>query len=268
MGQMTVRTAIRVVSMSDADTRRRTFVKNACDARNEWEFFSAYSGVVAPLAYDQRLTRKRFGRDLHPGELGCYASHYKLWEWFSASEFEQLIVFEDDVLIDWMAINEIARHNLSALGIDLVKLYATHDFKIKEKLYRFASPHAHLLRVKGLILGTQGYVVSKNAARELLRVAKQVYLPIDWVMARYWDYGVPNYCYFPFPVIERFVPSAIGDERHASVPSPLLDRASRLQWRIIDRVRREFLEAAISRKAIRRNQDDGPAFLAGDMNPS
>ena len=247
--------------MPNADARRRTFSRDAQDARHDWEFFSAYSAVASPLVYDKELAKRRFGRELHPGELGCYVSHYKLWEWFAASDFDQLIVFEDDVLVDWMAINEIAKHNLAALEIDLVKLYATHDFKIKEKLYRFASPHAHLLRVKGLILGTQGYVLSRKAARELLRVAKQIYLPIDWVMARYWDYGVPNYCYFPFPVIERFVPSAIGDERHAAAPPPLSDRASRLQWRITDRLRRELLEFAISRKAIRRNRDDGAMFL-------
>lgn len=49
--------------------------------------------------YDADATRRRFGRSLGRGEIGCYLSHVAALRRFLASDAETLLVVEDDLLL-------------------------------------------------------------------------------------------------------------------------------------------------------------------------
>lgn len=259
---MTSATAIRVISLEDSKHRRAAFSRQASGLDLDWSFFAAHKGLVSPLVYNERNAIRRFGRSLFPPEIGAYVSHFKCWEWLINSEYQQAIILEDDVLVDWQAITELSQCNLSVYGIELLRMFATHPIKCKIVMYRFLSSHCHLVRTMGMYLGMQGYMITKAGAGRLVEKYTNITSPIDWVMTRYWDHKLENYSLFPFPIIEQHVPSTIG-ARHAAIETiPVWDRVIRFSWRIGDRVKRECFDRwTAERWPLGPTIDAGPAFI-------
>ena len=259
---MTVSTTVKVISLSNS-VRRKEFSQAAADASLPWEFFDGYAQIAQPLRYSPEDAVRRFGRPLTPGEIGCYTSHFKLWEDFLCSPSQQLVVMEEDVIADWKAVERLARENLASRDIHILRLFSTHPFPFDFCVYRFLSPHAHLVRVRGLILGTQAYIVTRRGAEALLKAATQVLRPIDWEMSRYWSYGVTNYCLSPFPVLERYGDSGIG---HAGRELALEQKGSRVAIRFLYRLRDRLARERFNRWQMKSSPfgeapDSGPAFI-------
>jgi glycosyl transferase, family 25 len=234
-------TRIEVISMAKAEQRRAVFAATASGARASWQFVDACTEPPAGLAYDDSAAVRRFGRKLSRGEIGCFASHFTAWQSLLDSGESQRIVLEDDTIVDWPLMDLIAEVDFAALGLDLVRFYSTHPFKHTVAIERFLGPHTHLVQTSGMFLGTQGYVLTRRAARRLVELAHSITMPVDWFMTRYWAYGFRNYCVFPFPLIERYVPSDIGDRSEAAAPGAMA-RVVRQGWRMYDRLSRGFAD--------------------------
>ena len=241
-------TAIRVISLERSVDRRQAFTEMAHGTELDWAFFPAQTGSTKPLQYDDRVAARRFGRPLSHSEIGCYASHFKLWEWLATSDYHQAIIFEDDVIVDWPAIEQMVRIRFADYGINLLRLYISYPFHWKVVEYKFFSPNFHLIRTVGLALGAVGYLLTKAAAQTLVSNYANMASPADWVIARYWEHRMPSYCIFPFPVIERGVPSTIGEERYVTPRRPVYDRIARIGWRISDRAERAYVERCLIKK--------------------
>jgi len=259
---MTVTTAVRIISLANSG-RREEFSRAAADAGLAWEFFRGYAQIAQPLCYSPEDAVRYFGRPLTPGEIGCYTSHFKLWEDFLRSPNQQLVVMEEDVIADWRAVERLAREDLARRDIHILRLFSTHPFPYDFCVYRFLSPHAHLVRVRGHILGTQAYIVTRRGAEALLKAATQVVRPIDWEMSRYWSYGVTNYCLSPYPVLERYGESGIGHAGRELAPENTGSRvAIRFLYRLRDRLARErFNRWRMKSSPFGEAPDSGPAFI-------
>lgn len=254
-------TLVRVVSMETAHERRRRFADEAAGLDVAWEFFPAHADVAAPLSYSDRAARRRFGRALTAGERGCYTSHYMLWQTLIASSCEQLLVLEDDVLVDWPLLRRLVQIDLSQSGIELIRLYSTHPFRSQTVIHRFAGPHSHLVQAKGMLLGTQGYLLTRRGAQRLVKLGASLDSPVDWLMTRYWDYGFANYCVFPFPILERYTSSSIG-ARAATEVVPATDRIVRFGWRVRDRLLRGLADhISLRSHGFGPSFDVGPPFI-------
>jgi glycosyl transferase family 25 len=259
---MTVSTTVKVISL--ANSRRRVeFLQTASDVDLPWEFFDGYTQIAQPLCYSPQDAVRYFGRPLTPGEIGCYTSHFKLWEDFLRSPSEQLVVMEEDVVADWKAIERLSREPLAKRNIHILRLFSTHPFPFDFCVYRFLSPHAHLIRVRGLTLGTQAYIVTRLGAQALLKAATTVVRPIDWEMSRYWAYGITNYCISPYPVLERYGVSGIGQAgRELELEKKGSRVALRFFYQIKDRLARErFNRWQMKPSPFGKTTDSGPAFI-------
>ena len=116
-----------------------------------------------------------------------------------------------------------------------MRLFSTHPFSGDLCVQPLSlSPHAHLIRVRGLVLGTQAYIVTRHGAEALFKAATEIVRPIDWEMSRYWTYRLPNYCVTPYPVLERYGVSAIGQA----------DRELALETKGSSRLNARFLSCA------------------------
>jgi glycosyl transferase, family 25 len=247
--------------MSTATERRTVFAEAARGARADWRFVDASSSPPADVPYTDQAAALRFGRPLSRGEIGCFASHLAAWKSLLASNDGQRIVLEDDTIVDWPLMDRIAEVDFAGLGIDLVRFYSTHAFKHSVAIERFLGPHTHLLQTRGMFLGTQGYMVTRRAAQRLVELARSITMPVDWFMTRYWAYGFRNYCVFPFPLIERFVPSDIGDRSYSEPRSPV-ERVVRQGFRVMDRVSRGFADhVRFRRNPFEPTRDVGPSFV-------
>ena len=254
-------TPVYVLSVIGAEERRAAFAEQARSARSAWRFVDAATALPEWLSYSEARAVRRFGRALTRGELGCFASHCGAWKALLASSDKQCLVLEDDIIGDWGIIDRLLEIDIAAFGLALVRLYATHPFQHRLAISRFLGPHCHLVEARGMFLGAQGYLLTRHAAARLVRLATTVEMPVDWLMGRYWDYGFPNYCVFPFPIIERSVPSNIGD-RSTPVPRPpRVDAIVRFGWRVADRLSRGYADNVRFRQnPFGFTSDAGPSF--------
>jgi glycosyl transferase family 25 len=205
-----VDTAIRVISLENSAERRRQFSTMAADAGIDWDFFPALRAPAAPLIYDAAAAKRRHGRALLPAEIGCYASHFKCWEWLAGAACDQAIILEDDTLVDWTMLRALAAYDFAARKIDLLRLFSTNPPPLKLLEPHFLSEHGQLTRITGIAWGTQGYLISKAAAAHFVAHAARIEQPVDFLLLRYWEHGFTPYAFYPWPVIERHTRSEIS----------------------------------------------------------
>jgi len=122
---------IRVINLDASVDRRQAFKQMAGGTKLDWAFFPAYIGKTEPLQYDDRVAVRRWGRPLSPAEIGCYTSHFKLWEWLLNSDCDQAIIFEDDVIAEWSLIEKLAITRFSDYGINLLRLHVPYPFHLQ-----------------------------------------------------------------------------------------------------------------------------------------
>lgn len=208
------RTKIWVVSLRTAQARRSAFLATVTDAARDWDFFDACSGVGPGLVYDAERVRALNNRPLQQGELGCYSSHYQLWSWLEHSaDYEQMVVIEDDVAMDWGFLAEVSRIDLQSHGIEYLRLFAKMPSPWRFVASPFLDRYRHLIQFTGYPLGTQAYLVTRAGARKFRRHAQVIEAAVDVYMDRTWEHKVLNLAIVPFPAYERHQASSIGEGR-------------------------------------------------------
>jgi glycosyl transferase, family 25 len=130
-----------------------------------------------------------------------------------ASDADQYIVLEDDVIVDWKALVQLYEHNFSSDGHDYIRLFYKRPTKFLTIREKYISRNTSLISLLGRAYGTQGYIVTREGAKRLLPACLEVRRPIDDQMDRFWEHGVPNLSIFPFPILEEAVTSSIGIDR-------------------------------------------------------
>lgn len=159
-----------------------------------FQFFQAVYGKENPdyplfQRYNEKERFKRKGNTMNLSQLGCWASHYHLWE--KCVELNQgIIVLEDDAII----------HSHFSEAYDFINS-AQNTFE-----FFWLSPPAPRVRgQKGkTILNIQnstckverfykgwgnatGYFITPQAARKLLDFTKEWIYDVDITMDRYWE---------------------------------------------------------------------------------
>lgn len=206
-------TCIRVISLAGADERRRTFAERAAATSLEWSFFDACEEKHASLCYDADQVLERLGRGLTKGEIGCFSSHYALWEEFENAPEAQLLVLEDDVLVDWAFVSQLCQMDISAHGVEYLRLFYKNPTKSILKQRGFVDRQHNLIELFGFAWGTQAYIMTKEGAQSFRSACAEIEMPIDDQMDRSWRHGIPNLAIFPPVVLEESVASSIGSER-------------------------------------------------------
>lgn len=238
MGDIPARTKIFVVSLRDAQDRKKMFVALNMKGAHHWQFFNACEALHPNLDYDEDAAIVAKGRPLTRGELGCYSSHYALWQQLvDDDDADQYIVLEDDVIADWRYIEKFAAVRHEDAGNNYIRLYykKPSPFRIVQKNYLARS--TSLVEVSGYCFGTQAYLLTKGGARHFIGRMQKVVRPIDDEMDRSWSHGMPNRAVFPFPVIERAVGSDIGGARFRPFDIPPRLRLKRFVARNMERLR-------------------------------
>ncbi len=144
---------------------------------------------------------KHCGKRMGFGELGCYASHYSLWQ--KCIELNEAIcILEDDIVL-----KERFKESLEFCDKHINELGYIRLMHLEENVAKQKTPVkgvSQILNFKDGI-GTQGYVLAPKAAQKLLKYSAQKWvMPIDCVMDRHYWHGVKNY------VLEEFAIACDG----------------------------------------------------------
>lgn len=232
---MTTRVHIRVISLPDS-SRREAMREQLDRIGRPWAFFDALRTAPDDIPYDAARARRRHGRPLTAGELGCFASHRALWRFAAALPPDEMaLVLEDDLLIDPRFFADIEAAGAAARRYGYLRLYG----KVPAGL-RLEGPflNRHLARSSGRVYGTQAYLLGPEAARRLLRSVAEVVRPVDNEIDRFWAHGLPSRMVFPYPVMEIGAGSTIEAARRARPSPPALERVTWTLHRSVEKMRR------------------------------
>lgn len=190
---------IRVINLpARADRRARMAAQFARLNVQGYSFLAAVHGAQQPdhplFRHYDAAARRRVrgpGRDLKPSQLGCYASHYLLWQECVETAGPLIVVEDDAILLDNFPVfldhaAQIARrwplvwlHDNDKPGRDpSVPVDRVGPFVLRRKLkthYR-----------------TVAYLIDPRAARALLAYSEAWLYPVDDAMCRSYDHGVEN----------------------------------------------------------------------------
>lgn len=197
MGQLD----IVVVNLVRSTERRANMISLLEPLGLPYSFFEAVDGRAGhhPLfdRFDPRLAEVRRGFTLTAGELGCYASHFLLWE-KSVRENRALLIFEDDAGLN---DNFVAAYKSASAHIDKRGLirFSGHKRRDWAKVETIGNG-LDLIRLKIGPHGTSAYAISPAAAAKLIATAGIWFEPVDCHLDRFWTHGVECFGISPWPV--------------------------------------------------------------------
>lgn len=220
-------TKIMVISVPTARERREAFEKSITGMPPRWDYFDAFSNLSPSLIYTADAALRKSANVLNKAELGCYSSHYSLWRWLLDSDYSQIIIFEDDVVVDWPFIEKLQRIDFASQGIHYLRLFTKIPARWRYVKTPFFDKYHHLIRFTNFALGSQAYILTREGARILIEHGQRLDCAVDVFMDRYWQHGLPNLALYPFHVFERFQESSIGYERFET---PKLSASQRLSY--------------------------------------
>lgn len=208
----------------ERDKARRAHMENVLKKIHiHAEFVSAVDGKTltsqAREAYDQKKALRVYGVEMLDNELGCYLSHYRIFERIVRENIPVALIFEDDVEIDSnlpSIVNELVLEAEPQWRV--VRLHSMRSKVVDPKTGQFEGEivktlqHGALFKLNTHTLGAGAYLISQAGAKQMLEYGKKIFMPIDQTMDRFWENGIVPYVVRPFPA--RQLPafkSSIGD---------------------------------------------------------
>ena len=172
----------------------------------------ALSAPERSRCYDPGLNRLQFHKSLSDGEIGCYLSHLRAWQWIVDHDLDYALILEDDVACGPELIAALDCLEQLPPGWDLIKL---GSFSRKPILATTSVDSFQLCRYLKPPISAFAQVVSRRAAEQLLRTRVPFGRPIDVDLQHPWETGLEVLGLEPYPVSFRpDVPSDIDRTKH------------------------------------------------------
>lgn len=203
-------------------------------------------------AYDREKALRVYGVDMMDTEIGCYLSHFRLYERMVRENIDFALIMEDDI-----EISPDLPHLVRDLVADpnpewmVVRLESLRGRVREPKSRKFYGKHikryqgGDLHRLGTHVLGFGAYLIRKEGAQRMLDYGRRIFMPVDQTMDRYWENGIVPYIIRPIPVYQRQdFESRIGlrpPGRHLGHPLRL--RLARRWQRISDGIRKRIFSA-------------------------
>ena len=230
---------IFVISLARAEGRRAAMRARLDKLGADYEIVDAVDGATLTDAdYGDNILRRdkfrrKFGREILDGEIGCYLSHYQLWQRMVTEKIPSALVLEDDA--DW-------DEDLLAVADDIdnldwswgVVLLSARRGKIPGRVLAPVGDNRQLLLCDRRVPTAAGYVISQMGAWALLEHCREISAPIDITYGEWWSSEIPFYAVMPPLVRQMESESLIQTSRHKK--APLSDRIAASLWRKKDRM--------------------------------
>ncbi len=197
---------IVVINLERAAERRRR-VSAALDGLGlEFELFRAVDGrrltpgQEALIDYD---ALNRQGWPMRAGALGNWLSHRAILSDMIENGPEAMAVLEDDIepAPDLPAVLEALERSTGSFGV----VFLNRGRAVRRFIPHLRLDTGHRLGwLRWSHFGTQGYVITRPAARRFLEAFPRVRMNIDRSLAAYWHTGLATYCVRP-PVVRHLL---------------------------------------------------------------
>lgn len=232
-----------VISLARDEERRAHMHKQLAALSMNAEFVPAVDGRRLGqdelAAYDRDRALRIYGVDMMPTEIGCFLSHYRLYERIVRERIPVALIMEDDLEIRPEFPQILADLLADPAPSWLVVRFESQRGRVREPRTRKDRgttvrqlAAGELVRLNIHVLGLGAYLITEEGARRMLRYGQRIFMPIDQAMDRFWESGIEPYVVRPMQVRQRpDLVSRIGTrayERRAGV-SLWVKLARRLQ---------------------------------------
>lgn len=161
-------------------------------------------------AYDRDKTLRVYGVEMLDTEIGCYLSHYRLYQRMVREDIPVALILEDDVELS-PAFPRIVQDLLADPQPEwqVVRLESLRRRVREPKNAKFlgrpvkALRDGELYRLGTHVLGFGAYLIRQDAARRMLDYGRHIFMPVDQTMDRYWENDILPYLVRPIPVHQR-----------------------------------------------------------------
>lgn len=177
-----------VINLPRSTGRRESMEAQAGALGLSLTFFEAVDGgashpLFAHVHVEKRLARK--GRLFRPGELGCWASHYLLWQQCVKSG-KPIVVLEDDIILDSRFPELMREMPLVPSDVGYFRLHAEDRPSVAWRRFGDFVVHRYWRNPSCAF----GYYLTPVAAERFLRHAQEWIVPVDDYMDMAWLHGV------------------------------------------------------------------------------
>jgi len=185
-----------VINLDSSSRRWAEVSSQATTAGIHLDRIPGIDGSSIPPAQRSGFNEKEFvrqnGRQMLPGEYGCYRAHMRALEAFLSSNYENAIIMEDDVELRQDFTLRAAAILKAVPSAEVVKL-----LNHRSKWCRTVAVSEYGDAVGRCLHGPQGsaacYLVTREGARKLLKRADNIEFPYDMTLERGWETGVSIY---------------------------------------------------------------------------
>ena len=231
---------VYVINLETSVERRARLGQLLAALGVEHEFFRAIDGRAGATAFeacDVRQYQLNTGRMPSDGEVGCYASHLRLWQRCAAAN-ESLVVMEDDAEPQpaFAAALEVARGLIARYGFLRFEYDGPGQPARTRPLETVGAFTAHYF-VK-YPYGAMCYALSPPVARAFVAASRELRAPVDQFIKRCWELGQPLYGLLPYTVREGPLAAASTIRARTKETLPPALRARRMLHRLSTRLRR------------------------------
>jgi glycosyl transferase family 25 len=187
---------IYIISLAAADDRRSFMREQLSKLDVAHEFFDAVHGARHPdhPLFAKYNDRKRAGlrganASLRPAQLGCFASHYLLWEKCVALK-QAIIVLEDDAILlpSFAAFYAKAQEFAQRYGLVWLQPSRKAMHQAGHRLEQIG--HFTVKKFAKGFSGTTGYLITPATAQTLLAYCSEWIYPVDNTMDRFYEHKV------------------------------------------------------------------------------
>jgi len=190
-----------VISLGSCAQRRDHVARQFDRAGLRFSFFAAVLGDEGRRSFaaiDERRFLLGTGREPAPGEIGCFASHRRLWQ-TCVDRNEPVLIMEDDAQLEagFPAALEAARTLIDRYGF----------LRLADEGRRTCAKtpiHSHGELVVQYCLrypyGALCYAVAPRVAAAFLAASRVLASPVDLFIKRFWAHGQPLFALCPYSV--------------------------------------------------------------------
>lgn len=210
---------IFVISLPGTEERRAYITNQLNTLGLPFSFFDAVNGhaldVLSHENYDGLKRRLSFGKDLTPGELGCFLSHKKLYEKICNDNLESAVILEDDVILHEDFPKILQSLSAHQNHFDIVRFLGSPKVMKRggRKLISLDDIY-WLIRMPTAPGGAHATLVTKAGAQKLLKHMQCNAYPIDTLLGRGWETGIEALAVHPgLATQELSFDNTIGNDR-------------------------------------------------------
>ncbi|MDG6881120.1 Lipooligosaccharide biosynthesis protein lex-1 [Phocoenobacter uteri] len=208
-----------------------------------FQYFNAINGKENPNFYlfNKHNAEKRFrykGNKSTLGQLGCFASHYLLWEECMKLD-RPIIILEDDAILHQTFCDVYSFLNSKQNQFEFLWLSPPSPSKRSQKSDFVTKIDKTSNEIRQFYKGwsnTTGYYITPNTAKKLLDYTQEWIFDVDITMDRYWENNIKHlaitpYCLEPDLSLDSNIPVDKGRKERT-----LLVRLRRELYALKDRI--------------------------------